>query len=145
MINVKKFPLVTVILLAVSLVFCVIGFIMHFYTYDGLNYELNRWVVALSVIGIWSILVILLQRTVFGGTPFWFDAFYLIGAFCIVLASLMFLSPCLANIGIYFTVNNMGDVEANAIGVPRCICAMVFYVLSFITFTVSSFFGKGVK
>ena len=144
MIKLKK-PHAGFYLLAVSFVFAVVAFIMYFLTFNAFHYSTDRWVTGLTLIAFWSILFLLISSLISGDDPFYVDIFYVIAAFCLTIATIKFLIPCLSPIGIYFTVHNMGDVEANAIGVPRSIVCVVFFVLSIICLLVSAFFKSTVK
>ena len=125
--------------LVVSLVCAIVAFIMYFLTFNAFHYSADRWVTALTVIALWAIAFLLINAIVSDDTPFYVDIFYVIAVFTLTLAMIMFLLPCLSPIGIYFTVHNMGDVEANAIGVPRSIVCIVFFAISIIGLLVSAF------
>ena len=75
-----------------------------------------------------------------GDKPFWVDVLYIIAMFALVISAIKFITPCLSPIGIYFTVHNMGDVEANAAGVPRSIAGIVIFVLAIVCLAVAAFF-----
>lgn len=117
-------------LLTAGLLLSVAGFVLYFMTYDALGYNQNYWVIAMMIIAFWSIACLLINGLFAGNKPFFMDIFYAIAVFAVVIAMLQFLTPCLSPIGIYFTVHNMGDVEANAIGVPRCIAGIILFVLA---------------
>lgn len=138
----SKVNVFATILIVLSLVGSIYAFIMHNLTFDAFNYNVDYWVIALTIIAVWSIIMLLVQRIWFKDTVLLFDIFYLIAAFSLFLGALLFLKPCLSPIGIYFTVNNMGDVEANALGVPRCISTMIGYGASLLCLIVASFLGK---
>ena len=137
-------PSVGYVLLAVSFVFAATAFVLYFTTYNALHYEANLYVIALTVIGLWSFGCLLANGLFAKNRPFWMDVFFVIGVFALVLAAILFLSSCLSPIGIYFTVN-MGDVEANAAGVPRCLAGVAFYALSAILATVAAFLNFPAK
>ncbi|MCH5350966.1 MAG: hypothetical protein J1F39_03245 [Clostridiales bacterium] len=144
MIKIKQ-PRAGFILLAVTLVFAIASFIMYSATFDAFHFVGDKWVVALMVIAIWSIVALLVNSLISGDKPLFVDALYIIAMFAIVIALIKFLTPCLSPIGIYFTVHNMGDVEANAIGVPRSIAGIVLFVLTVILLIVSAFFMRSKK
>lgn len=138
-------PSIGFYLLAGSLVLSIVAFVYYSLTYSAFGYSQNRWVIAMTVISFWSFLC-LLGYSLFGdGKAIWMDIFYLIIAFGLTISTVLFLTPCLSPIGIYFTVGNMGDVEANAIGVPRCITGVVFYVLAILSVIAAAFFRRTAK
>ncbi len=126
---------------AAALVTAVVAFIMYFLTFDAFHYVTDRLVTALMILTIWSLVCLIVCGLLFGDEPFYIDVLRVAAVFCMTLATLKFLLPCLSPIGIYFTVHNMGDVEANAIGVPRSIVCVVFCVITVILMTVSAFFS----
>lgn len=128
-------------LMLVGFVFSIVAFVLYFTAYAAFKYESNLWVIALSVIGLWGLACLLVNGLLAGNKPFFMDIFYIIAVFCLVLAMILFLSDCLSPIGIYFTVHNMGDVEANAAGVPRCIAGVAFYAVASLLVIVSGFIG----
>ena len=144
MIKIKQ-PRAGFILLAVTLHFVVASFIMYSATFNALRLLSDKWVIALMIIAIWSIVALLVNSLISGDRPLFADALYIIAMFALVIAFIKFLTPCLSPIGIYFTVHNMGDVEANAIGVPRSIAGIVLFVLTFILLIVSAFFMRTKK
>lgn len=121
-----------------SFVALIAAFVMHFLTFSALHYQTDRWVIALSIIALWSEAMLLFEK-ISGKKFFAFDIFLPVAVIAATLALFKFLIPCLSPIGIYFTVHNMGDVEANAIGVPRSIACIVLYVLSIIAIVPPSF------
>ena len=125
--------------LTVGLIFSIVAFELYNLTYDALGYSQDYWVIAMMVLAFWSFACLLVNGLFAGNKPFFMDIFYAILAFALVLATIKFLSPCLSPIAIYFTVHNMGDVEANAIGVPRAIAGVVFYLLSVVCVIMASF------
>lgn len=138
MIKIKK-PSLGFWLLTAGLVLSIVAFVLYFMTYSALGYNQDYWVIAMMVIAYWSFACLLVNGLLAGNKPFFMDIFFAITAFALVFATIKFLTPCLSPIGIYFTVHNMGDVEANAIGVPRAIAGVVFYVLSVVCVVVASF------
>lgn len=134
-----KKPSVGFWLTLVCFVFAIVAFVLYFTTFKALNYENNLWVIALSIIALWSMLCLLVNGLLAGNKPFFMDIFYVLAVFSLVLAMILFLSDCLSPIGIYFTVHNMGDVEANAAGVPRCIAGVAFYSVSFLMMIIAGF------
>lgn len=137
-IKIKK-PSVGFWLLVGGLVLSVVAFILYFMTYNALGYSQDYWVIAMMVIAFWSLACLLVNGLLAGNRPFFMDVFYTIAVFCLVVATIKFLTPCLSPIGIYFTVQNMGDVEANAIGVPRCIAGVTLYVIAISLVIAASF------
>lgn len=127
-------------LTAAALVTAVIAFITYLLTFDAFHYATDRWVTALMIIAIWTLACLIVCGLLFGDEPFYIDILRVAAVFCMTVATLKFLLPCLSPIGIYFTVHNMGDVEANAIGVPRSIVCVVFCVISVVLMMVSAFF-----
>lgn len=144
MIKLKK-PNAGFYLLAVSFVLSIVAFIMYILTFDAFHYTLDRWVTSLTVVAFWAFVFLLVHALISGDKPFYVDIFYVIAAFTLTLAAIMFLIPCLSPIGIYFTVHNMGDVEANAIGVPRSLVCIVFFIFSVVGVLVSTFLNLSGK
>ena len=132
-------PLGGFILLAIGLMFAIVAFALYFATYGALGYSHDYWVIAMVVIALWSFVCLLVNGLLAGNKPFFLDFFYVILAFTLTYATIRFITPCLSPIGIYFTVHNMGDVEANALGVPRAIAAVVFFLLTIVCLRVASF------
>lgn len=128
-------------LTAASLVLAIAAFVLYGMTFSAFGYDTERWVVALMTIALWGYACILVNGLLFGNARAATDIMYVIDAFCVTLALIKFLIPCLSPIGIYFTVHNMGDVERNAIGVPRSIVGVVFFVLTIVTLVTSAFFS----
>ncbi len=133
-------PGVAIYILAGSLVFCIAAFIMYEMTFDAFHYENDKWIEALFVMTFWSYACIIIGTLISGNGAKATDALYIVAAFALTIATIKFLIPCLSPIGIYFTVHNMGDVEANAIGVPRSIVTIVLFVVSILLLVVSAFF-----
>lgn len=136
--NIKK-PSLGFWLLTAALILAIVAFALYFATYSALGYSQDYWVIAMMVIAFWGFACLLVNGLLMGNKPFFMDVFYAIAVFALVFATIKFITPCLSPIGIYFTVHNMGDVEANAIGVPRAIAGVVFYVLSVVCVIVASF------
>lgn len=124
-----------------SLVFTIVAFILYGMTFDAFHYDPDKWVTALLVIAIWCFVCIFAGVIFSGNNANWTGIMYYVAAFALTLALIKFLTPCLSPIGIYFTVHNMGDVEANAVGVPRSIVTIVMFVLAIVSLIVSAFFG----
>lgn len=122
-----------------GLALSIVAFALYFSTYKALGYNQDYWVIAMMVIALWGFGCLIVNGLLAGNKPFFMDIFYALVAFALVFATIKFITPCLSPIGIYFTVHNMGDVEANAIGVPRAIAGAVFYVLSVVCVVVASF------
>lgn len=128
-----------------SLLFAVLAFIMYVVTFSAFHYTTDRWVTALLIIALWCEICLVVNAVLSGDKPFCMDIFYIGGIFALTVCAIKFLIPCLSPIGIYFTVNNMGDVEANALGVPRAIVCLIFFVISIVTLAVASFFNASAK
>lgn len=140
MIKLKK-PSVGFYLLIAAFVLSIVAFVFYFLTYSALGYSQNRWVIGMMIVCFWSFICLLAHALLGDGKPFWMDIFYIFAVFGLTISTILFLTPCLSPIGIYFTVGNMGDVEANAIGVPRCIAGVVFYILAIICAITAAFFN----
>ena len=125
--------------LVAAIIMTFVGFMLYFSTFAAFNYSQDRWVIALTIISLWGLVVLAINALVFA-KPFRFEFFYVVIPFALVIAIGKLLIPCLSPIGIYFTVN-MGDMETYAIGVPRCIAGVVFYLLGVILTIVASFFS----
>ena len=132
-------------LLTASFLLSIVAFVLYFMTYDALGYSQDYWVIAMMVIALWSLICLRFNGLLAGNKPFFMDVFYVLAAFALVFATIKFITPCLSPIAIYFTVHNMGDVEANAIGVPRAIAGAVFYLLAIVCVVVASFNNISVK
>ncbi len=131
--------------LASGFVLAIVAFILSFATYDAFGYRRNLWVIAMMILSLWSMLCLLCNALLAGDRPAFMDVFYLIAAFGLGISALLFFTPCLSPIGIYFTVHNMGDVEANAVGVPRAIACIVIFVLAVICVIAASFMRLSAK
>ncbi len=136
-----KAPRAGFYILAAALLLTIVAFIMYAVTFDAFHFVSDKWVVALMIIAIWSICCILINSLFMGNRPMFVDALYIIAIFALVIAAVKFFTPCLSPIGIYFTVHNMGDVEANAIGVPRSIAGIAVYVVAIVCVVVGAFFS----
>lgn len=132
-------------LLSVSLLLSIAAFIMYSLTYDALGYASDKWVIASMVIAFWCFGCLLLMALLSANAPKITDVFYWVAVIALTLATFKFLIPCLSPIGIYFTVHNMGDVEANAIGVPRSIVGIILFVLAIVVLIVAAFFSVALK
>lgn len=140
-----KTPHVGFYLIALSFVLTFVAFIMTFRVYNIFGYRINRWVIFTSVAALWLMGFFLVNALFTGDKQFWVAPIYAVICILLVFAAILFIQLCLAPIGIYFTVNNMGDVEANALGVPRAIAATVLYVVALLCVTVASFFPMAAK
>ncbi len=136
-----KAPRAGFYILAAALVLSIVAFIMYSATFDAFHFVSEKWVIALMIIAIWSITCLLINSLLMGNRPMFVDVLYIIAVFALVIAAIKFITPCLSPIGIYFTVHNMGDVEANAIGVPRSIAGIIIFVLAIVCVVVGAFFG----
>lgn len=132
-------------LLTAGLVLSIVAFVLYFMTYDAFGYNQDYWVIAMMVIAFWSLACLIVNGLFAGNKPFFMDVFYAIAVFALVFAMIEFLTPCLSPIGIYFTVHNMGDVEANAIGVPRSIAGVVLFVLAVVCVLIAAFVNLSSK
>lgn len=132
-------PFVGFFLMAVALVFTFVAFIMSFKVYNIFGYATNRWAVFLSFAALWFALFLMVNSLIAGEKPFWTSLLYVAVCIALTFAAILFIQPCLAPIGIYFTVGNMGDVEANAAGVPRAIATTVLYVVALLCMVASAF------
>ena len=126
-------------LLLAALALAIVGFVNYFHTMSAFDYPVDRWVIVLTCFAFVLIFFHLVNGALMG------DQFGNVFLSCaaivlLVLAAVAYLSPCLSNIGIYFTVGNMGNVEANAVGVPSAICGVAFYVASVLCLVVGAFF-----
>lgn len=130
-------------LLAASLVLALVGFGYFFSSYAVFGFSLSRWVIALTVIAVWCILLLIANGLYSGERPLWTAIFYVITGFCLVLAALEFVKPGIASIATYFTVN-MGDMETFEIAVPQTITGVALYVVSAVLAITASFFRLSV-
>jgi hypothetical protein len=94
----------------------------------------------MTFIAIWGLAFMCINTLIVGEKPFWVSYINVLTPFLILLSAILFISPCLSPIGIYFTVGNMGNVEANAVGVPSVIRGVIFYMIGIIALIVSAFF-----
>lgn len=133
-------PGVGFILLACSLVFTIVGFILYQSTFNVFSYQPSKQVIIYTIITIWGLLYLLINGLISGNKPYIGNIFYLINCFSLLLAFSYLLIPCLSQIAVFFTVN-MGDMETYALGVPRCIAGCVFFALAMIFNVISSFFN----
>lgn len=137
--NKLKLPHVGFILIALAFILTLAAFILTFIVYRIFGYNLNRWLIFLSVAALWLTAFLLVNSLFAGDNPFWTHLLY--GAICIALtfSAILFIQPVLAPMGVYFTVA-MGDVETNAAGVPRAIVAVALYVAALFLTVAASFF-----
>ncbi len=126
-------------LLVVALATAIAGLVLFLQTYEIFGYKMEKWGISLTVLGAWLIAALVANAFYGGNNPKWSWVFYGVAIAFLVVAMIMFITPVLSPIGIYFTVNNMGDVEANALGVPRSIAAAACYVVSALCIIVASF------
>ena len=136
--EIKK-PFVGFFLMAVTLVLTLVAFIMSFKVYRIFGYALNRWAVFLSFAALWFTAFLIVNALLVGEKPFWASLIYVAVCVALTFAAILFIQPCLAPMGIYFTVGNMGDVEANAAGVPRTIVTVALYVVALLCMVASAF------
>ncbi|MBE7087148.1 MAG: hypothetical protein E7369_02460 [Clostridiales bacterium] len=128
-------------LLVLALITAIIGFGSFLITYDIFGFQAEKLGITLTVLSFWFLAFMLFNAFYKGNNPKWTWVIFAVVVLFLVVAMIKFLAPCLSPIGIYFTVNNMGDVEANAKGVPRAIIAIVFYVIAVLCVMVSAFFN----
>ena len=123
----------------VALIMVIIAYGNYFHTMSAFMFPVDRWVMVMSVSAIillsFSIINSLLMAEQFG-------SIFVTCAMVVmlILSVCLYLTPCLSPIGIYFTVGNMGNVEANAVGVPSVIRGVIFYMIGIIALIVSAFF-----
>ena len=134
-----KIPRTGFYLLAAATVLTIVAFVMYFGAFEALSFETDRWVVALTVLAFWSMAFLMINSLFAGDAPFWTSAFYAVTVLALMFSFARMLMACLSPIGIYFTVN-MGNMEAYAQGVPRCIAGVACYVVATICVVVSAFF-----
>lgn len=127
------------VLTSISFILTIVGFILYFTAINAMEYEADRFVIALTIMALWSLIFLIVNSLFKNDNPFWTSIFYIVITFTLFLGFSFFLSSFLSPIGVYFTVN-MGDMEKYALGVPRCLAGVACYVLAIITNVVSSFF-----
>lgn len=132
-------PFVGFFLMALTLILTFVAFIMSFRVYNIFGYAINRWAVFLTFAALWFTAFLIVNALFVGERPFWVSLLYVAVCVALTFAAILFVQPCLAPMGIYFTVGNMGDVEANAAGVPRTIVTVVLYVVALLLMVVSAF------
>ena len=133
-----KKPGIGFILLSLSLVCVIVAFVLYLKTYSIFEYDTNRWGISCTILAIWFLLFININGLFKGEKPFWTSIIYGVVISLLVVAVTQFINPCLAPMGIYFTVI-MGNVEQILAGVPRAIAGAVFYVVAIVLILVSSF------
>lgn len=126
-------------LLIAALVLSIVGFVNYFHTMSAFDYPVDRWVIVLTGFAFALIAFQIVNALLMG------DQFGNVFPLCasivlLILAAVAYVSPCLSNIGIYFTVGNMSNVETNAVGVPSVIRGMIFYVVAGVCLIVGAFF-----
>lgn len=137
--NKLKKPHIGFIFMALAFVLTIVAFSMSFVVYGIFGYAVNRWGVFLAVAAFWLTGFLLVNALFAGERPFWVSLLYVGVCVALTFAAILFIQPCLAPMGIYFTVGNMGDVEANAAGVPRAIVTVVLYVVALLCMVVAAF------
>ena len=135
-------PRLGMILLLISLICTIVGFILFVSTYNVFKYELNRWCITCLVFSIWFLLFMIINKLIKGENLYLQNMMYPVVVFLIVFATIEFINPCLSPIGIYFTVHNMGDTATNDIGVPRAIITTCFLLVGALTCLISSFMNS---
>lgn len=137
--NKIKIPHAGFALNAVAFATTLAAFILGLVVYNIFGYTVNRWGVFCTVAALWLMGFLLVNSLLAGERPFWTAPLYALVCLLITFSAVLFIQPCLSPIGIYFTVNNMGDVEANAAGVPRAIVTTVLYVVAVLAMIAASF------
>ncbi|MBE7086977.1 MAG: hypothetical protein E7369_01595 [Clostridiales bacterium] len=122
-----------------SLIVSVAALVLFIITYNIFGYNFNRMVFFMTFLSIWLMGFITVNTIFMGEKPFWVSYLYVLITVLLVFSFVQFLNPCLSPIGIYFTVHNMGDVETNALGVPRSIATGVLYLIAIVCNLVASF------
>lgn len=140
-----KVPSVGFYFLALALIVAVAAFVTSFKVYGIFGYHTNRWVVFTSFAAIWLLAFFIVNTLFAGEKPFWTMPLFAAVCALLVFAAVLFIQPCLSPIGVYFTVHNMGDVEVNALGVPRAIVTTVLYVVALVLTLIASFCPLTVK
>ena len=126
-------------LFIVAIIALAIGFASFLQAYEVFGYQTERWGISLTALSLWLMAFMIFNAFYGGNNPKWTWVIYAVITLFLIIAMIEFLTPCLSPMGIYFTVNNMGDVEANAIGVPKAIVGIVFYIISVLSIAVASF------
>ncbi|MCH5157128.1 MAG: hypothetical protein J1G02_04555 [Clostridiales bacterium] len=134
-----RIPFLGLSILSVSWICTLVAFIMSFKVYKIFGYATNRWAVFLSFAALWLITFLMVNSLFAGEKPFWADLLYVAVCVALTFAAILFIQPCLAPMGIYFTVGNMGDVEANAAGVPRAIATVALYIVALLGMLIAAF------
>ena len=134
----KRVPFVGFYLLLGALGTLIAAFVLAGQTFRGYSYDLDRYLLVLSIFAIWVLVIQLVMSFVDRNKPKWTQALDLAYCVMVVFCFAKLLIPFLSPIGIYFTVN-MGDMETYAYVVPRCIAGCVLYVLSCAFFIAASF------
>lgn len=134
-----KIPFVGSFLMLAALGLNIAALILGIFVYRVFGYALDRWGIFVSVAALWFTAFLLIEGILMGEKPRWVGVFYAAICVCLVFAAVLFIRPCLSPIGIYFTVHNMGDVAANAVGVPLSIVTASLYVGALLCVAVASF------
>ena len=92
MIKFKK-PNVGMILLMISFVALIIGFILYFQTFSIFHYQQSKITIAMTIIALWGLLFLIVNDTFFGERPLYFDAFYVITSIALMFALAYFSLP----------------------------------------------------
>ena len=135
-----KVPRTGFYLLLSATVLSAVAFGLYFGAFDALSFGDDKWVIALTVFSFWSMAVLMVNSLFAGDEPSWTGVFYVITVMALLVSMARLLMACLSPIGIYFTVN-MGNMEAYALGVPRCIAGVACYLVATICVAVSAFFS----
>lgn len=145
-ITVKK-PSVGLYLTFAVLALAVAALILYIRVYGIFAYSFNRWVFFMTFAACWLLSFYAVNSVLAGDNPVWASCVPVIVPFLLLLSGLLFISPCLSPIGIYFTVHNMGDVATMEAGVPPAIVTAGLYVLSAFLAAAIPFFSpvKGEK
>lgn len=140
LLNLKRILNPKFILVLLSLIIMIVGFILYFSTFRVFGYSDSKWVIGLTIIALWLEIIVLANQA-FANKPFYVSFIYILIPFMVMIIIGQYLIPCLSPIGIYFTVN-MGDMETYALGVPRCIAGVALYLVSAIALIGASFFKE---
>lgn len=124
--------------MAAALILLMVGYNTFFETMNAFGFDPDRWVILLTISSLAIMGFILLNSLIMGDQAGIF-ILYLLAAGMIAMSICLYLQPCLSPIAIYFSVGNMGDVEANAIGVPSVIRGCIYYLVSIICLIFAGF------
>lgn len=135
----RVIPFVGFFAYVISLILLIVGFALAISTFHVFEYDVDRFVIVLPILAMWIILIQIVMSFVDKEKPVWSNVIEVAYCVLVLFAFARTLIPFLTNIATYFTVT-MGDMETFAIGVPRCIAACAFMLVSSIVFVFGSFF-----